>query len=95
MVMAHILVPLLAPFIAAYPDVSLELIEKDDVQLEEAVISGELDCGVMTLWGSTRVAAYHLLTEEILLVDPLAARWRPSSWPPASHLDPRATYVAT
>lgn len=78
MVMAHILVPLLAPFIAAYPDISLELIEKDDVQLEEAVSSGELDCGVMTLWGSSRVAAYHLLTEEIVLVvpekHPLAAR---------------------
>ena len=78
MVMAHILVPLLAPFIAAYPDMSLELIEKDDVQLEEAVSSGELDCGVMTLWGSSRVAAYHLLTEEIVLVvperHPLAAR---------------------
>ena len=39
-----------------------------DAQLEEAVISGELDCGVMTPWGSSRVAAYHLLAEEILLV---------------------------
>ena len=70
MVMAHILIPLLAPFIAAYPGMSIDLIEKDDAQLEEAVISGELDCGVMTPWGSSRVAAYHLLTEEILLVVP-------------------------
>jgi LysR family transcriptional activator of glutamate synthase operon len=70
MVMAHILIPLLAPFIAAYPGLSIDLIEKDDAQLEEAVISGELDCGVITPWGSTRVAAHHLLTEEILLVVP-------------------------
>lgn len=70
MVMAHILIPLLAPFIAAYPGMSIDLIEKDDAQLEEAVISGELDCGVMTPWGSSRVAAYHLLAEEILLVVP-------------------------
>jgi len=70
MVMAHILIPLLAPFIAAYPGMSIDLIEKDDAQIEEAVISGELDCGVMTPWGSSRVAAHHLLTEEILLIVP-------------------------
>ena len=70
MVMAHILIPLLEPFIAAYPSMSIDLVEKDDAQLEEAVISGELDCGVMTPWGSSRLAAHHLLTEEILLVVP-------------------------
>jgi DNA-binding transcriptional LysR family regulator len=70
MVMAHILIPMLAPFIAAYPGMSIDLMEKDDAQLEEAVISGELDCGVMTPWGSSRVSTYHLLTEEILLVVP-------------------------
>lgn len=70
MVMAHILVPLLAPFFAAYPGMSIDLMERDDAQLEEAVISGELDCGVMTPWGSGRVSAYHLLTEEMLLVVP-------------------------
>jgi DNA-binding transcriptional LysR family regulator len=69
-VMAHILIPLLGPFMAAYPGMSIDLIEKDDAQLEEAVISGELDCGVMTPWGASRVAAHHLLTEEILLVVP-------------------------
>jgi len=70
MVMAHMLVPLLAPFFAAYPGMSIDLMEKDDAQLEEAVISGELDCGVMTPWGSGRVSAYHLLAEEMLLVVP-------------------------
>ncbi len=78
MVMAHILIPVLAPFIAAYPEMCIDLMEKDDTQLEEAVLSGELDCGVMTPWGSSRVSAYHLLTEEILMVvprdHPLAAR---------------------
>ena len=78
MVMAHILIPMLAPFIAAYPGVTIDLMEKDDAQLEEAVISGELDCGVMTPWGSSRVSTYHLMTEELLLIvpseHPLAAR---------------------
>jgi DNA-binding transcriptional LysR family regulator len=69
-VFALLLTPIVASFLAAYPRVSVELIEKDDAQLEEAVISGELDCAVMTPWGSTRAATQHLLTEEILLVVP-------------------------
>ena len=67
-VMALLLTPVLVSFLAAYPRVSVELIEKDDAQLEEAVVSGELDCAVMTPWGSTRAATQRLLTEEILLV---------------------------
>ncbi len=67
-VMALFLTPVLVSFLDAYPTVSLELSEKDDAQLEEAVVSGELDCAVMTPWGSSRAAAQHLLTEEILLV---------------------------
>jgi LysR family transcriptional activator of glutamate synthase operon len=74
-VMAHILIPQLASFMAAYPEISIDLVEKEDAQLEEAVISGELDCGVMTPWGSARVAGHHLLTEEILLVVPLGHRF--------------------
>jgi DNA-binding transcriptional LysR family regulator len=69
-VMALLLTPIMASFFAAHPRVSVDLIEKDDAQLEDAVISGELDCAVMTPWGSTRAAAQHLLTEEILLVMP-------------------------
>jgi DNA-binding transcriptional LysR family regulator len=69
-VMAALLTPILVSFLAAYPRVSVDLIEKDDAQLEDAVISGELDCAVMTPWGSTRAAHLHLLTEEILLVVP-------------------------
>jgi DNA-binding transcriptional LysR family regulator len=69
-VMAHLLIPLLGPFIAAYPEMTIDLIEKDDAQIEEAVTSGELDCGVMTPWGSSHLASHHLLTEDILLIVP-------------------------
>lgn len=69
-VFALLLTPILVSFLAAYPDVTVDLIEKDDAQLEESVVSGELDCAVMTPWGSTRAATHYLLTEEILLVVP-------------------------
>jgi DNA-binding transcriptional LysR family regulator len=67
-VFALVLTPILVSFLATYPKVTVDLIEKDDAALEEAVISGELDCAVMTPWGSTRAATQYLLTEEILLV---------------------------
>lgn len=69
-VMALLLTPILVSFLEAYPHVSVDLVEKDDAQLEEAVIRGELDCAVITPWGSSRTAAQHLLTEEIVLVVP-------------------------
>jgi DNA-binding transcriptional LysR family regulator len=78
MTLAHLLTPILATFIAAHPTVNLDLIEREDDGLEEAVISGEIDCAVITSWGHTRTASKHLLTEEILLVvpcnHPLASR---------------------
>jgi LysR family transcriptional regulator, hydrogen peroxide-inducible genes activator len=77
-VFALLLTPIVASFLEAYPRASLQLIEKDDAQLEDAVVSGELDCAVGTCWGSMRAATQHLLTEEILLVlprtHPLAGR---------------------
>lgn len=69
-VFAFLLTPILVSFLAANPRVTVELIEEDDAQLEEAVISGELDCAVMTPWRSMRTASQYLLTEEILLVVP-------------------------
>lgn len=69
-VMALLLTPVLGSFLAAYPTVDLLLTEKDDAELEEAVVSGELDCAVMTPWGSSRTATQHLMTEEIVLVVP-------------------------
>ncbi len=75
-VFAHLLTPALASFSAAYPNVSIDLVEKHDAACEDAVISGELDCAVMTPWGSTRTATHHLLTEEIRLVVPRGHRLR-------------------
>jgi DNA-binding transcriptional LysR family regulator len=69
-VFALLLTPIVASFLQAYPRASLDLIEKDDAQLEEAVISGELDCAVVTPWGSSRASSQRLLTEEIVLVVP-------------------------
>jgi DNA-binding transcriptional LysR family regulator len=78
MVFAHLLTPILTEFITAYPAVALELTEANDVGLEQAVIDGQLDCAVYTAFRSTRAAARHLLTEEILAVvaqdHPLATR---------------------
>ncbi len=69
-VFALVLTPIFVSFLATYPRVTVDLIEKDDAALEEAVISGELDCAVITPWGSSRAATQYLLTEEILLVVP-------------------------
>lgn len=63
-----LLAPILDSFHAAYPNVTVDLIEKDDADLEEAVTAGELDCGIITRWRETRAASQYLLTEEILLV---------------------------
>jgi LysR family transcriptional regulator, transcription activator of glutamate synthase operon len=67
-VFGHLLSPVLASFIKTYPKVHLDLIERDDTLLEEGVFNGELDCAIITAWGSSRAAVTHLLTEEILLV---------------------------
>jgi len=69
-VMAILLTPILASFFAVYPRVTVDLIEADDARLEDSVVSGELDCAVITPWGSTRAPTQHLLTEEILLIMP-------------------------
>ena len=68
MVFAHFLTPILTAFVTACPSVRLDLSEMNDVGLEEAVVGGRLDCAAFTPWKSTRAAARHLLTEEILLV---------------------------
>jgi LysR family hydrogen peroxide-inducible transcriptional activator len=73
-VFALLLTPILVSFLATYPRVTVDLIEKDDAALEEAVISGELDCAVMTPWGSSRTATQYLITEEIVLVVPQGHR---------------------
>ncbi len=69
-VFALLLTPVLATFLSAYPRVRVELIERDDAQLEEAVTSGDLDCAVVTAWGSSRASSRFLVSEEILLLVP-------------------------
>ena len=80
MVFAQLLTPILTGFITAYPAVTVDMMEASDVELEEAVMGGKLDCAVYTPWKSTRVAAKHLLTEEIFLV---VAREHPLAGLPA------------
>ena len=67
-VFGHLLSPILASFIKTYPKIHLDLIERDDTLLEEGVFNGELDCAIITAWGSSRAATTHLLTEEIMLI---------------------------
>lgn len=74
-VFAYLLSPILASFLKSFPKVQLDLVEKDDALLVEMVVSGELDCAIVTAWGSPRAAATHLLTEEVLLVIPRTHRF--------------------
>lgn len=69
-VLACLLAPILVNFLAEFPDMSVDLVGMEDALIEKAVVNGELDCAVITPWGSSRVATRHLLTEEILLVVP-------------------------
>ncbi len=69
-VFAYVLSPILALFIKLYPKIHLDLVEMEDALLEDAVLNGELDCAVITAWGSTRAAVLHLLSEEIYLLVP-------------------------
>ena len=55
-VFGYLLSPVLASFIKAYPKIHLDLIERDDTLLEEGVFNGELDCAIVTAWGSSRAA---------------------------------------
>jgi DNA-binding transcriptional LysR family regulator len=67
---AHFLAPILASFVTTHQEVTLDIVESDDGLIEEAILRGELDCGVVTAWGQSRAAVRHLLTEEIVLVVP-------------------------
>ena len=69
-VLAGLLAPILVSFLAESPATSIDLVGMEDALIEEALANGELDCAVITPWGSNRVVTRHLLTEEILLVVP-------------------------
>jgi DNA-binding transcriptional LysR family regulator len=70
MVFAHYLTPILGRFMAANPSMKLDLVEGNDVELEEAVVAGKLDCAVYTPWKASRAVGRLLTTEEIVLVAP-------------------------
>lgn len=70
MVFAHYLTPILSSFMAANPNVKLDLVEGNDVELEEAVVAGKLDCACYTPWKATRAVGRLLATEEMFLVAP-------------------------
>ena len=70
MVFAHYLTPILSSFMAAHPNVKIDLVEGNDVELEEAVIAGKLDCAVYTPWKTGRAVGRLLAIEEIVLVVP-------------------------
>jgi DNA-binding transcriptional LysR family regulator len=70
MVFAHYLTPILSSFMAANPTVKIDLVEGHDVELEEAVVAGKLDCAVHTPWKASRAAGRLLATEELFLVVP-------------------------
>jgi LysR family transcriptional regulator, transcription activator of glutamate synthase operon len=73
-VFAHMLPSVLASFVQAYPKIHLDLIEREDSLSEEAVANGEIDCAIVTGWGSPRATVVRLLTEEIFLVVPQGHR---------------------
>jgi LysR family transcriptional activator of glutamate synthase operon len=52
----------------------LDLVEREDSLLEEAVANGEIDCAIVTGWGSPRATVVRLITEEIFLVVPPSHR---------------------
>ncbi|OFV80940.1 MAG: hypothetical protein A2W26_02030 [Acidobacteria bacterium RBG_16_64_8] len=85
-VFAHLLAPILASFMKSFPTVHLDLVEREDALLEEDVAKGEIDCAMVTSWGSPRVAATHVLTEEILLLVPSEHRLPKSPPVPLSSL---------
>jgi DNA-binding transcriptional LysR family regulator len=73
-VFAHLLPPALGSFVQAYPKIQLDLVEREDSLLEEAVANGEIDCAIVTGWGSPRATVVRLITEEIFLVVPPSHR---------------------
>ena len=56
---------------AADPRVKVDLVEGNDVELEEAVIAGKLDCACYTPWATSRAAGRLITTEEMFLVVPV------------------------
>lgn len=71
--------PLLKQFLARYPHVEVQLVEKDPVSLEEITAKGEVDLSVLSLpIEDERLSITPLLTEPIVLAVPKEKqRWMP------------------
>lgn len=75
----YIFPPLLKQFLARYPHVEVQLVEKDPVSLEEMTAKGEVDLSVLSLpIEDERLSITPLLTEPIVLAVPREKqRWMP------------------
>lgn len=71
--------PLLKQFLARYPHVEVQLVEKDPVSLEEMTAKGEVDLSVLSLpIEDERLSITPLLTEPVVLAVPKEKqRWMP------------------
>lgn len=71
--------PLLKQFLARYPHVEVQLVEKDPVSLEEMTAKGEVDLSVLSLpIEDERLSITPLLTEPVVLAMPKEKqRWMP------------------
>ncbi|BET56548.1 LysR family transcriptional regulator [Bacillus subtilis] len=71
--------PLLKQFLARYPHVEVQLVEKDSVSLEEMTAKGEVDLSVLSLpIEDERLSIIPLLTEPVVLAVPKEKqRWMP------------------
>ncbi|XXL38912.1 LysR family transcriptional regulator [Bacillus velezensis] len=75
----YIFPPLLKQFLARYPHMEVQLIEKDPAALEEMTAKGEVDLSVLSLpIEDERLSIEPLLTEPIVLAVPKEKqRWMP------------------
>ncbi|MDO8223650.1 LysR family transcriptional regulator [Bacillus cabrialesii] len=75
----YIFPPLLKQFLARYPHVEVQLVEKDPVSLEEMTAKGEVDLSVLSLpIEDERLSITPFLTEPIVLAVPKEKqRWMP------------------
>jgi DNA-binding transcriptional LysR family regulator len=64
----YLLPRVLTPFMQDYPHIQIDLVEREDSTLEDAVARGEIDCAMVTRYGPPRVTVVHLFSEEIFLV---------------------------
>jgi LysR family transcriptional regulator, transcription activator of glutamate synthase operon len=72
-VLTYLLPGILASFRQQNPSIKFEIRELDDTELEHWTLAGDLDCAILTVWGSMpAVATEPLLTEEIFAILPEA-----------------------